>query len=162
MNNHIDVIKKVFDQLVSRDVTIAELGHGSFITIGFGKNVEREVIRRGIKETRSRPEWYLWTYMCDWQLKMNDVLLVSSEDERDKIETSLKLLEHKKLIGFEVLSDLYDMKIIFENGIVLLLCSNNSDTAEGDVQWRLYTPGEKVLVAGPLKNNSYDLASRST
>ena len=153
----IEMINKIFEPLISRKVTSAELGYGSFITIGFGKNVEFEITRRGKKEILSMPEWYLWTYMCSWEIEVDGEPLICSDDERSEIEESIKCLESRKLIGVEVLSDFYDMRLTFEGGIVLLLSSDNSDT--DDIQWRLYTPDEKVLVAGPMKSISYQNSS---
>lgn len=157
MNKNIEFIKNLFKQLINQPVRNVELGHGSFITMGFGKDLQKEIILKKKKEVHIRPEWYLWVYMCFWDLETADELLATNDDDREIIKEALKHLENKKLLKLEVLNDTYDMKLEFEGGITLSLISNNSE--DDNEQWMLFTPDDKVLVAGPNEKISYQDSS---
>ena len=147
----------MFDNLIGQQVQHIKLGHGSFLTIGFGPDIHIEIVKRGKKEIKIRPAWYFWTYMCSWDLEISEMSVATSEDDRGEIEEALISLENKKLLKVEVLNDLYDMKLEFEEGVVLLLFSDNSE--EDNVQWRLFTPDQHVLVAGPGNQLTYEGAA---
>lgn len=66
---------------------------------------------------------------------------------------SLKVIENKKLLNVEILSDTYSMKLEFENGITLDLIANNEE--EDNEQWMLFTPEKRVLTAGPFQNLTF-------
>lgn len=153
MNNK-KLIESIFDNIISLEARNVKLGHGSFITLGFGKDIAFEITVRQKKEINHKPEWDLWVYMCFWELKMNNEIVACSDDERDDIEKALKHIENKKLLKVEVLSDNYDMQFDFEGGISLHLFSNLKDDYK---QWMLFTPDNKVLTAGPYQNLTYEL-----
>ena len=160
MNKSIEFVTGLFDRLLKQPVRNVKLGYGSFLTMGFGKDLQTEIIVRKKKEIDIRPEWYLWVYMCSWRLEKNHEILANSDDKRENIEGSLKYLENKKLLKTEVLSDHCDMRLEFEDGIVLFLLSDNSE--DDNEQWMLFTPDDMVLVAGPNQKISYHSASESS
>jgi len=122
--------------------------------MGFGKDIPIEVTARHEKKITLRAEWYLWIYMCYWEIKVNQEYLICSDDEKDAMREALKRLENKKLLNVEMLSAVYDMKLEFEDAITLHLISNNLE--EGNEQWMLFTPDKKVLTAGPFEKLSYE------
>ncbi len=130
-----------------------QLGQGSFITMGFGNDISVEMIVRHKKEINNRAEWYLWVYMCAWELKTGNQIIACNNDERDIIKKALKYIEKKKLIKAEMLSDNYDMQFEFEDEISLHLSSNLEEDLE---QWMLFTPDNKVLTAGPFQELTYE------
>lgn len=98
MNDAKKIIHDLFDKMISLKVREIELGYGSFVTIGFGKDISYEIKVRGKMETRFRPEWRLWVYMCFWELKKNDQLFCHSEEDKVKMSESLKSFEGKKML----------------------------------------------------------------
>jgi hypothetical protein len=153
MNKNLELVTNLLKNLLNQPARDVKLGHGSFITLGFGKDLQTEIITRGKKEIDIRPEWYLWVYMCFWELETADQLLATHDDDRKIIQESLKRLENKKLLRFEILNDIYDMKLEFEEDITLSLFFNDSN--EDNVQWMLFTPDEMVLKIGPGQKLSY-------
>jgi hypothetical protein len=154
MNNK-NLVADLFGKVVSLKARNVELGHGSFITLGFGKDIAIKVTIRREKKISNRPEWNLWVYMCAWELKMNNEIIVSSNDERENIMEALKNIENKKLLRVEVLNNTYDLQLDFENEITLCLFSNLEEDFE---QWMLFTPDNKVLTAGPFETLTYESA----
>lgn len=149
------LVEGLFEEIISLKAKNVQLGHGSFITIGFGKDISIEVIVRREKKIINRPEWNLWVYMCSWEIKMNNEITACSNDERDIIKEALKHIENKKLIKVEMLNNTYDMQLEFEDELSLHLFSNLEEDFE---QWMLFTPDNKVLTAGPFQNLAYELA----
>jgi hypothetical protein len=160
MQKNIELILSLFRNLLNKPVRNAKQGYGSFLTMGFGNDIQYELARRKEKKIKVRPEWYLWICMCSWTLETADELLATSDDDSAIIEAALKLLENKKLLKVEVLNDTYNMKFEFEEGIILSLFSDN--TEDDNVQWRLFTPDRKVLVAGPNQKISYHDSSSAS
>ena len=152
MTKKSELAVKLFTPLINQKVRTIQKGHGSFLTIGFGA----DILIHHTEEARTRPEWLLWVYMCFWSIMKATKILADSDDEREIIEEALKEIEGKKLLNVEVLSKTYDMKLAFEDGIVLSLFSNNAE--DDNVQWRLFTPDSQVLVAGPNEELSYHSA----
>lgn len=130
-----------------------KLGHGSFLTINFGKNRIIEVpTNKGIVQ-RVRGEWYLWVYMCAWRFDKNDAPYLGSDDEgsREEFQTKLSEIDGKKLIHFDILNSSFDTKLEFEEKLVINLFSISTQNE----QWKLFNPDKKVLVVGPGKNWIY-------
>jgi hypothetical protein len=154
MEKNTTIASNLLKQIQSMNARDVKLGYGSFITLGFGPDiVEYEIIIRGKKERNVRPAWFLWVYMCYWQLEKNHRVIADSDDERDKIKNALKLLEGKKLIRADILSDVYDTVLEFEDEITLNLIANNSE--DDNEQWKFFTPDQNVLVVGPFTQLIY-------
>jgi hypothetical protein len=123
----------------------AKLGHGSFLTIEFGKalmpNPETGAIHG---------EWHLWIYMCSWRIEKNGCFLVGCEDKRSKIGKVIEQINGNCLISFNVLVPSLDAILQFENKITLNLFSIISEDNDGGGQhWMLFMPNKNILVAGP-------------
>ena len=157
MTKKSELAVKLFTPLINQKVRTIQQGHGSFLTIGFGADIQYDILIRQKKETRTRPEWLLWVYMCFWSITNATGILADCENEREIIEKALKQIQGKKLLNIEVLSKTYDMKLEFEDAIVLSLFSNNAE--DDNEQWKLFTPDRQVLVAGPHEELSYRSSS---
>lgn len=70
-----ETITELFEKIIFLEVREVKLGYGSFVTIGFGKDLSFTIKVRGKIESYVRPEWRLWIYMSFWELKENDKLL---------------------------------------------------------------------------------------
>jgi len=139
-------IEKALKNIIGKRAWGVRLGHGSFITIEFGKPKPAE----DPKSVSVYGEWHFWVYLCSWRLERKGLLWVGCEDKRLKIETVIKEIENKRLLDFDVYFPSLDAILKFESGIELKLFSIISEDVEGGGQhWMLFMPGEKVLVAGP-------------
>lgn len=147
--------KAVFSKVAGLKTRNVKQGHGSFITMEFGKDVEfiRKIKGKLIKNVRG--EWYFFVYMCAWRIDEKNNPIAGCEDSREIIERALKKIENKKLINVQILNNAYDLKLKFENSINFLLFSIY--TKEEDAEhWMLYAPENKVLSAGPGITLTYE------
>ena len=146
----------LLNKIVGLKARNVKQGHGSFISLEFGKDIEYESIIKGKKEIKKRGEWYLWVTMCSWRIDERSFPLAGCEDSRDTIKKALKQLENKKLTNIEILSNAFDMKLEFNNSINFFLFSIYTEK-ESDVEhWILFTPDRKSLIAGPSTMLKYE------
>ena len=113
----------------------------------FGKPVQPAKANK-----RVHGEWHLWLYGCAWRIEENERVLVSSEDDRSKIEEEIQRLEGRILQSFELLTPALDAVVTFEGDIVLRLFSVYTEDMDS---WMLFTP-EKVITVGPAGQWSYE------
>lgn len=123
-----------------------KLGHGSFLTIDFGKEIEKEYMTRKGKQTAYYGQWHLWVYMCAWRIDHLGQPMIGSDDERDKITENLIYLNNKKLEQFIIINSAHDATLKFESDYDLKLFSFNVIENE---YWKLYNPNNKTFTAGP-------------
>lgn len=57
-----------FENLLNHQVRHIKLGHGSFLTLGFGKDRQVEALKRGKKEVQLRSEWYFGRIYVLWEV----------------------------------------------------------------------------------------------
>jgi len=145
-------LQKIVNNLVSLKARNVKLGYGSFITMDFGNDVEVVVKTKKGLHKHTRGEWYLWVYQCAWRIDKAGKPVVGSEDDRKIIEKLVKIIENKVLKKFDILTNSFDAKLTFSGGIVLYLFSYITVEVE---QWKLFAPGNKVLVTGPGTKWSY-------
>ena len=153
MKKKYQIIYDLFGQIISKKVQDAHWCYGSVVELNFGMNtvIKSPLIKR---ETYCVEwEWCFWVYMTFWDLEINGKIVTHDDDQQKKIDCTIKKLEGKKLLNMKVLSDEYDMMLTFENDITLHLIANN--TEEDNEQWRLFTPGGRILKAGPFKKLVY-------
>lgn len=137
MEKTLEFAENLFQKIFNQPARNVKLGHGSFITMGFGKDLKTE--------TDVRPEWFFWAYMCLWELEKSNELLATSDDDKESMQKALKHLEDKKLINIEILESSYEIQLEFEDELLLSLYTDDSE--EDNVQWMLFTPDEMVLKA---------------
>lgn len=151
----LELAKKLFSEIIGLEARNAQLGHGSFITIDFGKNI----IIKGKKPSNDfeRGEWHLWVYMCTWRLEQNGEPIIGAGDERDTLRLKIPLLTGKKLLQVKIVNNSFDVIFDFEEGYSLLLFSF---AVEDDEQWMFFTSDRKVFTAGPGTNWEYEDSSK--
>jgi hypothetical protein len=148
-----ELVKDLFKKLKGIKPTRAVQGHGSFITIDFGRDLSEQVkTRSGPPKTWYYGEWRLWVYMCAWRIDINKKPCAGSEDSREKIENSLTELAQRELNKVIILNDAFDSTLIFGNDLELHLFSFYTEERE---QWKFFTPEKKVFIAGPGNEWSY-------
>jgi hypothetical protein len=158
MNNGIELATSLFKELIGSKPTRAKLGHGSFITFDFGRDIPEQVKTRHSLITRYCGEWHLWVLMCAWRIDINKKPIAGSEDTRDKIENCLAELAVRSLNQVVILNESFDVKLIFGEDVELYLFSFYT---QENTQCMLYTPGDKVFIAGPGSEWSYKDAGKS-
>ncbi len=150
-----ELIYKHFKQMYGLKAKNVKQGHGSFITMEFGKELEFEITIRGKVERETRGEWYFWIQMCSWRIDENFNPIAGCEDSRETIEKALKKIENKKLANIEILNNAFDMKVEFENSIIINLFSIYTEEEDDGENWMLFTPERKVLAVGPGQQIDY-------
>lgn len=135
--------------LKARDV---KLGHGSFITMGFGNDIEYPMTIRGKSETKSCPEWLLWIQHGDWELHLNESgadIVCSARDDRTVIAKKISLLEGLALQEIKIMPSLSYTKFMFgDYGPILIVHTHHRwypDSNDEYIDWELFTPERKVL-----------------
>lgn len=158
MSNGSKCILELFNRIIGETPTRFWLGHGSFLTIEFGRDLTEKVkSRRGIV-TRTFGEWRLWICMCAWRIDQNGKPLIGCETSREGIKKVLLELPLKPLTKVEILSNSFDAVFYFGDDIELRLFI--WDLQQED-QWMLFTPENKVFAPGPGASWSYD-SSKNT
>lgn len=120
---------------------------GSFIKFELG-----DKIPDGEDVTRS--EWRLYIGLCVWRLQTQDDVICGSEDPHSHMDPTLKLLENRIFLSFEVFSPSLEITITFEQGLILRLFPIYTDE-EGFRHLELFTPDNHVLILGPGNNWVY-------
>lgn len=154
MNSGIESAKNLFQKILDTKPTRVKLGHGSFITFDFGRDIPEEIKTRNGLKTRYFGEWHLWVYMCAWRIDINKKPCAGSEDSREKIENCLAELVQRELNEVIILNNAFDAKLVFgkDKDIELYLFSFYTEERK---QWMLFTPEKKVFTAGPGNEWSY-------
>ena len=152
MNSGTELASTLFQNLLEIKPTRVKLGHGSFITMDFGRDISEVYNTRSGPKTRYFGEWRFWIYMCAWRIDKERVPVVGCEDSREKIEASLSELSIRTLKKVEILNNAFDAKFIFEGDMELYLFSFYTEEKK---QWMLFTPENKTFSAGPGSQWSY-------
>lgn len=116
------------------------LGHSSFLTMQFGK----EVIKTLYGKSHIYGEWHLWLQCCSWRIQARDRILVASGDALSVIERCLGRVTFGPLDSVRVDGTTLDLTLAFQNGIELVAFTNNRYRY---TQWDLFKPDGEVLTA---------------
>lgn len=143
--------EELFQPLIGMESRI-RLGHGSFLTLDFGKEIIEEVTTRNSKKTFVFGEWHVWIYMCNWRIDCYDNGLIGSGDDRDSIQQKLSEWQDVILRGFSVINSSFDAVLEFDQGYAIRLFSHKTI---GNIQWKLFTPQNYTFIAGPGDEWSY-------
>lgn len=149
----------LFTQIIGKQARNIQLGHGSFVTMDFGKDVVLKEKVHGEQKFYIQGEWHLWIYMCAWRLDKANQPLIGAADDRDLLQIHLKTLETKTILAASIANTAFDVVLTFEDAFVLRLFSFGILDHE---QWMLFTPNRKVFTAGPGTTWSYEDSSLST
>ncbi|MBE9116181.1 hypothetical protein IQ249_09765 [Lusitaniella coriacea LEGE 07157] len=148
ISKDISKIRKKINPLLGKQAWNVSLGHGSFITLEFGRPC-----LPAESSAKIHGEWHLWVYCCAWRLEKENRVIAASEDPRSKLEEAVKNLEGLVIQSINLLNPALDTVFIFEQQIVLRLFSIHSQDYE---HWMLFTPDENVLTIGPGTDWSYE------
>lgn len=137
--------------LIGKSAWNVMLGEGSFITIEFGLPIPA-------KRPRGRPhgEWHLWIYCCGWYISRSSHMLIASEDEREKIENQIQIVNGLTLMYIDIRAPAFETTLKFSEDVNIHLFPVFSEQYE---HWMLYTPDGHVLTIGPGTSWSYTLSS---
>src|SRR2546427_12537216 len=105
------------------------LGVGSFVTAEFGAAIPSG-------SGRTHGEWHLWVRASGWRLQSTDDVLGASEDDRERLRTSLQVLNGKALREFKVARPAGDARLIFDEDLELRLFPITTEDYE---HWMEYT-----------------------
>jgi hypothetical protein len=158
--------EQYFSPLIGQKPWDVSIGHSHFVTMEFGNKVPQKTdffskLSRKPKIFKEHGEWHLWIYMCAWRLEQNDFVLAASEDNTDRIEKAIKVLEGLILENIEIKRPLLDISFYFENNLILKTFSVYSDESDECKHWMLFVPDGNVLVAGPADKLFFGDASHS-
>jgi hypothetical protein len=164
------VFERAFAKLYGKPCWGVKQGHGSFLTMEFGKpHLEiREPIVASAKAPKTvraglarrgayvDGDWHLWIYCCAWELLFNDKQLVHSESTDSRIVRAANFLNGQKLVRFSMVPRGTRCVFEFDLGGVL----KTWPYSRTDEQWLLYEPTGKVLVLRADKRYSHHPANR--
>lgn len=149
------VFEKTFKRIYGEPCWDVKQGHGSFLTLEFGKPhiVVREPVaasktassrvRKSLARRRVYPggQWHLWIYCCDWEV-LSRGRRVGDSSADAKIQRAADFLNGQKLIRFSI--SLRKLQCLFEFDLGGTLKTRPYD--KKSEQWLLYESSKKVLV----------------
>lgn len=115
------------------------LGHGSFVTMDFG----RVVTKPG--ERVAHGEWHLWVYMAAWRIDSAEDVVAGSGDSREVMSAGLARLEGVALRRTSVVAPGLGLELDFGEVAFRVF----PVVTEDGEHWMLFTPPGDVLSAGP-------------
>ena len=116
----------------------AQLGHGSFVTLEFG----REVV---LGPTSARGEWSLWVYGASWKLLVGNQEVADFEGMRATLAAAIKRLNRLQVLSVTV-SEGLSVSINFADSVTF----NFGRGPDPDLEdWKLFTPDGMVHIFGP-------------
>jgi hypothetical protein len=143
-------IEQVVLKLIDQTPWGIRLGHGSFLTMEFGKPEDSRSGRF------AHGEWHLWLYMCSWRIETQKQVLAGSQDHRDAIETALREVQFGSIRSINVAMPSHDLAIEFDSKAKLLVFSTSS-TREQE-QWMLFAPDGNCLTV--FGNGTFEYTPR--
>ena len=96
------------------------MGHGSFLTIDFGKLTSTVKKLKNREVTCTFGEWHLWIYTCSWRIDKDNKPLIASNDPRDKIAAKIQEIAGTTITTYEMNASL-DAKFYFGTSLTLTL-----------------------------------------
>ncbi len=128
-------IDRLFLPLIGQKAWGASVGHGSFVTIEFG--------RKRLYHHHYHGEWHLWLYLCQWDLRSNDRLLAHSESKRKLMQLAIDNLNGLELRGLTFDSQRMATEFTFDDNL-RLQCKPYTDAAPDEECWMLFMPDGQV------------------
>ena len=133
-------------------------GHGSFLTLEFGKpqlefHEPRETKRpRSLKVRKHHArrrvimhgEWHLWVYCCYWNFFLNGSLIGDSNSEKG-IQRAVEELNGQKLVSVTANQLLGHSVFEFDLGGRLTTRPYDKTYQEPSTQWMLFEPSGDIL-----------------
>jgi hypothetical protein len=147
--------EKVLKGIVGKSCWGVRPGHGSFLTIEFGRpHLEvrepiavRKKVTAKVREQMGRRrvyihgEWHFWIKCCDWEVRYKGKR-VGDSSTKARIRRAADFLDGQKLIRFSILPRKAQSIFVFDLGASLKTFPYD----KGSQQWLLFEPSKKVLV----------------
>jgi hypothetical protein len=163
--------EKVFKGILGKLSWDVKPGHGSFLTMEFGKpHLEvREPIatRKGVtakvkqqlarRHVYVRGAWHFWIMYCDWEVRCNGKR-VGDSSTKTKIRRAADFLDGQKLIRFSILPSKAQSIFVFDLGASLTTLPYD----KGSEQWMFFEPSKKVLILRADGQYKYERSETSS
>jgi hypothetical protein len=142
------IISGIKTQLTKEICHQITFSYGDELTLDFG---EMSAYNHPKLAHLCKGSWQLGTRATQWNLRQNNVVLISSAqliDSKDQIrEEMLQKLQNKKLDDF-VIDASMRLTLVFEDNYQFILEPDLEDDS-GLAHWELWMPTEEVLTVGP-------------
>jgi hypothetical protein len=149
------VFEKVFGRLYGELCWGVRPGHGSFLTLEFGKPhleireraIAKHDVSAGVRSRLAsrrvdvRGEWNLWIYCCDWEV-LSAGKHIGDSSTKVKIRAAADFLGGQKLVRFSQSARNSGSEFEFDLGAKLRTRPYDSKSE----QWMLFEPSRKVLL----------------
>jgi hypothetical protein len=148
------VFESAFRRILKKPCWDVRLGHGSFLTLEFGRpsltirepiaaksgssNKVREHLAR--RQVYVHGEWHLWLMHCNWEVRANGKF-VGNSSKRLSARHAADFLNGQKLIKFSILPRKVRCLFTFDLGASL----STTPYDRHSEQWSLFEPSGKVL-----------------
>jgi len=147
-------IERAFAALAGRPCWGVRRGHGSFLTLEFGRprlvvfeprrapNGASPKVRRSLarRHVFVRGQWHLWIYCCQWSLKV-DGRVVGDWTTKPRVDRAARALDGQRLLGIKIAPRGAGTTFIFDLGGEL----ETKPYDRRSEQWRLFEPNHRVL-----------------
>jgi hypothetical protein len=146
-------IQKSFARLSKLPCWGVKRGHGSFLTLEFGRPhlIVREPIASASGSIRMRRrlqkrhvyvagQWHLWIYCCDWQLR-EGVRAIGDSSSARRVDRAARHLDGQRFVEVTIGSSGARTMFLFDGGSVL----ETKPYDRKSEQWFLYEPRGHVL-----------------
>jgi hypothetical protein len=127
------------EPLVGERVWGASLGHGSFVTMEFGRPLPQE--GRWV-----HGEYHVWIYLSAWRIATATEVLCAAEDDREWLAEVIPRLDGRTLEQLTIQRPAWDATFSFSGGMVLQVFPYS--TSEDSRGWLVYGPSG-TLALGP-------------
>ncbi len=122
---------------------------GSIVSFGFGNKILRDKPLKNEllndENRRYKSEFDLLIY-CAWNIESNFEVIVSSEDNYDDIKEKVSIIQNQNLVDFCIEEPAFDLKIFFENNLILNLFCTNTNPDEIATNYDFYIPNGCITV----------------
>jgi hypothetical protein len=134
----VGVMRRALAGIVGLSPWDARLGHGSFVTVEFGREVAL-----GPKWVRG--EWHLWVYGAAWKLLAKDRVIADADGVREDLAVAIPRINGRSVRQINV-DDELTVSITFESSFRLTIARGPEPELE---DWRFNTPDGLVYLFGP-------------
>ena len=122
---------------------------GSIVSFGFGNKILRDNPLKNemlnFENRRYKPEFDLLIY-CAWRIENEFEIFVGSENTYDEIFDKLNILQDLKMVDYSIEEPAFDLKIFFENNLILNVFCTNTNPDEIETNYDLYIPNGCITV----------------
>jgi hypothetical protein len=162
--------RNVFINIIGKPCWAVKPGHGTSLTMEFGKprieirepRTPQGPVSKKLRETfferrhvQIIGEWHLWICWSDWTLYKKGKRVGDSSTRRS-MEPAVNFLDGQKLIRFSISPRRVQSIFVFDLGATLKVTQSD----ESSDQWMIFGPAKKVLALRADGRYSYDRSDR--